>query len=104
MEKAVRKPVICWLSRQADGKYALLQKKPTIENVGNTDHQELYITYGDGIGYRNMCEWSADAIWDVKDLPFLNSVKVWFIGGELNKVKPGFIEALIKLLEEHSYG
>lgn len=68
------------MTRRANGLYLLTRHLPVIERVGNTDRQDAYARPGDPLAVNNLCEWSAEHVFGIKDLPHMQSVRVWLEG------------------------
>lgn len=60
----------------------LTQYKPELKCVGKTDVEDLYIKPGDGVGYRHMCNWSVERIFNT-ELKSLESIRVYVYGKRL---------------------
>ena len=50
-----------------------------------SDKEDLYVTTGDPMAIKNMCEWAVEYIWDCK-LDKLESKRVYVKGGELSRM------------------
>jgi hypothetical protein len=44
-----------WVSRQYDGRFMLTATEPVRERVRGTDHDDLYVPYGDPVGLKHLC-------------------------------------------------
>lgn len=69
-----------YLTRRASGLYLLTYYPAVIAEIGRTDRRDAYAAPGDPLAVNNLCEWSADRLWGVKDLEPLTSVRVVFHG------------------------
>lgn len=65
-----------YVSRQRDGKYMLTYTPPVIQEVGNSGEQDVYVGYGDPVGWRGLCSWFIEKLWGIKDLEFGKFVRV----------------------------
>jgi len=75
-----------YLSRRANGLYLLTYYEPVIELIGATQQKDVYAVPGDPLAFNNICEWAAERLWGVKDLPSLESVAVEFMGRMLQEM------------------
>ena len=75
----------CWLSRQNNGLYMITKFRPIKSRIGMSDKEDLYVTTGDPMAIKNMCEWAVEYIWDCK-LDKLESKRVYVKGGELSRM------------------
>jgi hypothetical protein len=44
----------------------ITHQKPVLFKVGKTEEYDLYVSYGDIIGYRHICPWSVKVLWNTK--------------------------------------
>lgn len=71
-----------YLSRQRNDQFCLTFLPPVYEEVGKSGEQDVYIAYGDPVGWRNVCPWFVSAFLKIDPLPpFGEPVKVWLAGG-----------------------
>ncbi len=74
------------LTRRANELYLLTRGKPIIAEIGRSGREDAYIAPGDPFGVNNLCEFSADQLFDVRDLAPLSSVRVWLQGGQIETI------------------
>ena len=74
----------CWLSRQNNGLYMITKFRPIKNRIGLSDKEDLYVTAGDPMSIKNMCEWAVEYIWNIQ-LDKLESKRVYVKGGELSR-------------------
>lgn len=64
-----------WLTKQRNGTYMLTKLKPIKCRVYGTEHEDVYVQYGEPIGLRHLCDVIAQLA-QITSLEALQSIQV----------------------------
>ena len=69
-----------YITKRPNGLYVVTKFKPVICEIELTKYNDVYITYGDPVGFLNIDQKFVDSIYSNLNIESLKSCRMWLIG------------------------